>query len=568
MRHARARTEGASGQGGTRADRTTGSDRSDRPRGPVRERADASSLSEGRSSRPRGGASTSERAHGDRPPGERSAGERAFGERPARDRVPNLGRPSSSPDRGVGRRADGPVRRPAPQQIGAAPQPGQTAAQLLRTAPRQVQPPTPAQVTTAPTAPRFRELPPSAELTSFAELALRPETRAAVDAMGITVPTPIQAQAIPVMLDGQDVVGQARTGSGKALAFSLPMVERIDLAAPGIQALVLVPTRELAIQVGEVIEKLARSRRIKLTLLYGGRSLIPEARALAGGAHIVVGTPGRTLDHLRQGNLRLEALRIFVLDEGDEMLDRGFAPDVERILSRTPATRQTALFSATVPPWVMQTAARHLHDPVLVRVDTNEAPPEIEHVVYDVDPTTRGLALRTLLDRRGDGPIIVFGRTKHGVKKLARQLETEGFPVVALQGNLSQKAREKAMADFRSGAAPILLATNVAARGIDVADVSQVINYEVPESAELFTHRVGRTGRMGKSGEAITFVTPEEAPKWRQIERVLGKSLPRQLWSVDGVPVPVSPVTAAPAMQDERRDDGQRRRPQWRRRPG
>ena len=387
--------------------------------------------------------------------------------------------------------------------------------------------------------------------------------------MGISVPTPIQAQAIPVMLAGEDVVGQARTGSGKTLAFSLPIVERLDPAVRGVQALILVPTRELAIQVGSVVEKLARARRLKLTLLYGGRSLIPEARALAGGAQIVVGTPGRTLDHLRQGNLRLQDLRIFVLDEGDEMLDRGFAPDVERILARTPDTRQTALFSATVPPWVMQTAARHLHDPVLVRVDPAEAPPEIEHIVYDVDPSTRSLALRTLLDRRGDGPIIVFGRTKHGVKKLARQLETEGFPVVALHGNLSQNARERAMADLRSGSLPILVATNVAARGIDIADVGQVINYEVPESAELFTHRVGRTGRMGKSGEAITFVTPEEALKWRQIERALGKSLPRQPWSMDGVPAPAAQVRqveqARPARPAEQRPDASRRRPRWRR---
>jgi superfamily II DNA/RNA helicase len=218
-----------------------------------------------------------------------------------------------------------------------------------------------------------------------------------------------------------------------------------------------------------------------------------------------------------------------------------------------------------------------------VRVDVVETPPDIEHVVYDVDPTTRSEALRTLLDRRGDGPIIVFGRTKHGVKKLARQLEAEGFPVTALQGNLSQKAREKAMSDFRSGAMPILVATNVAARGIDVADVGQVINYEVPESAELFTHRVGRTGRMGKSGEAITFVTPEEAPKWRQIERVLGKTLPRRRWGEDGAAdstaepsagassPPVRRQIAAPAPSSapaEGGSDQARRRPRWRRRPG
>ena len=193
--------------------------------------------------------------------------------------------------------------------------------------------PTPPPITAAV---EFREVSPSAELTSFAELRLRPETRAAVDAMGITVPTPIQSQAIPVMLAGEDVVGQARTGSGKTLAFALPLVERLDPAARGVQALILVPTRELAIQVGEVIEKLARARRLKLTLLYGGRSLIPEAPRAGGGAQIVVGTPGRTLDHLRQGNLKLQDLRIFMLDEGDEMLDRGFAPDVERIMRARP----------------------------------------------------------------------------------------------------------------------------------------------------------------------------------------------------------------------------------------
>ena len=407
---------------------------------------------------------------------------------------------------------------------------------------------------------------------SFADLALRPEIRAAVDAMGITVPTPIQANAIPVMLAGRDMVGQAKTGSGKTLAFALPIVERLDPAVRSVQALILVPTRELAIQVGQVIEKLTTARRLKLTLLYGGRSLIPEARALAGGAQIVVGTPGRTLDHLRQHNLSIQNLRMFVLDEGDEMLDRGFAPDVERILAFTPPTRQTALFSATVPPWVMQTAAKHLRTPVLVRVNLNEAPPEIEHIVYDVDANTRSMALRTLLDQRGDGPVIVFGRTKHGVKKLARQLETEGFPVVALHGNLSQNARERAMVELRAGKLPILVATNVAARGIDIADVGQVINYEVPESAELFTHRVGRTGRMGRSGEAITFVTPDEAPKWRQIERALGKTLPRQPWMVDGQPVPVSatppPADAADVdlpRGDRQRPGGDRGRPRWRR---
>jgi superfamily II DNA/RNA helicase len=240
-------------------------------------------------------------------------------------------------------------------------------------------------------------------------------------------------------------------------------------------------------------------------------------------------------------------VRVFVLDEGDEMLDRGFAPDVERILGYTPTTRQTALFSATVPAWVLETAARHLQSPVTVRVDpTVDAPPEIEHVVYEVDPSSRMDALHTLLDRRGDGSIIVFGRTKHGVKKLGQKLAAMGYPVSVLQGNLSQNARERAMAAFRSGEMPILLATNVAARGLDVDDVAQVINFELPESPQLFTHRVGRTGRMGRQGEAITFLTPEDAPKWRQIERALGRSLPRRRWPSNGDPsdAPTSTTSA------------------------
>ena len=364
-------------------------------------------------------------------------------------------------------------------------------------------------------------------LRSFADLGVAGSSVAVLARMGITAPTPIQAKAIPAMLEGRDVVGQARTGSGKTLAFALPIVARCEPRQPFVQTLVLVPTRELAIQVGGVLDQVSNGQRLRVTLLYGGRSLLPEKEALRH-AQIVVGTPGRTLDHIRQGNLKLNQVRIVVLDEGDEMLDRGFAPDVERILSHTPVRRQTAMFSATMPEWVAKTASRHLHDPVTVEADsTNTAPPEIQHVVYEVDASWKMDALATLLDRRDDGSILVFGRTKHGVKKLARQFEQKGYPVAALQGNLSQKARERVVSAFRSRELPILLATNVAARGLDIEGIGQVINYELPESAELFTHRVGRTGRMGREGEAITLITPDEAPKLRQIERTLGRQLPR-----------------------------------------
>ena len=365
---------------------------------------------------------------------------------------------------------------------------------------------------------------------SFADFALPAPLQRVLATQGITQPTPIQAEAIPVLLERRDVIGQARTGSGKTLAFALPLLERADARVRGVQALVLVPTRELAIQVGAVLAPLADALGLSHTLLYGGRSLAPERRALAG-AQIVVGTPGRTLDHLRQGSLSLKRVSFFVLDEADEMLDRGFAPDVERILAQVPQSRQTALFSATLPTWVAGIAARHVKNAVTIEVDADmPAPPEVEHVVYEVETAAKLDALRTLLDGRGQDAVIVFGRTKHGVKKLAQRLDALGYPAAALQGNLSQNARERVMRGFRSGAVPILLATNVAARGLDVPEVGQVINYELPESPEWLTHRVGRTGRMGRAGRAITLLAPEDAAKWRQFEKVLGRRLERRKW--------------------------------------
>ena len=386
-------------------------------------------------------------------------------------------------------------------------------------------------------------MPTQVRATSFAHFDLQPALHRVLEAQGIVRPTPIQADAIPALLAGQDVIGQARTGSGKTLAFILPLVERSDPRIRATQALVLVPTRELAIQVGSVLAPLAGTRRVRHTLLYGGRSLGPEQRALQS-AQIVIGTPGRTLDHLRQGNLSLDRLSLFVLDEADEMLDRGFAPDVERIITHAPRSRQTALFSATLPSWVVGIAARHVRNAVRIEVDADiPAPPEIEHVVYDIQSAAKLDALRTLLDRRGEEAVIVFGRTKHEVKKLAQRLEALGYPAAALQGNLSQGARERVMASFRSGAVPILLATNVAARGLDVPEVGQVINYELPESAEWLTHRAGRTGRMGRAGQAITLLTPEDAPKWRQFERTLGQRLERRQWP-QSMPAQVSAPAA------------------------
>ena len=366
---------------------------------------------------------------------------------------------------------------------------------------------------------------------AFSEMPLRVATRAALADMDIVEPTPIQARTIPHLLAGHDVIGQARTGSGKTLAFAVPAVERCDPSMRRVQALVLVPTRELAIQVAGVAGALVAGQKSRVTLLYGGRSARPEQAALRRGADIVVGTPGRTLDHLRQGNLDLRSVRFLVLDEADEMLDKGFARDVESILARTPCERQTALFSATMPRWVADMAKKHLRNPVTVEIDRDlAAPPTVEHQVYTIEKADKIGAVQTLLDERDGDPILVFGRTKHGVRKLAKQLDSRGYPVAALQGNLRQNARERVMKDFRSGAAPILVATNVAARGLDVEGIAQVINFDLPDSEQLFTHRVGRTGRMGRCGEAITFVTPEEERKWREIERGLGRRFARKPW--------------------------------------
>ncbi|MCY3543266.1 MAG: DEAD/DEAH box helicase [Chloroflexota bacterium] len=349
--------------------------------------------------------------------------------------------------------------------------------------------------------------------------------------MNISQPTPIQTKSIPPLLDGKDLIGQARTGSGKTLAFAIPLTEVCDPTTGRVQALVLVPTRELAIQVADVTNALCSKQRLRVSLLYGGRSDKPEAAELRNGAQIIIGTPGRTLDHLRQGTLDLSAVRFLVLDEADEMLDRGFARDVEAILSQTASDRQTALLSATLPDWVATTAKKHLRNPVRVEVDADlRAAPSVEHLVFAIRPNEKIRALRTLLDEQDGSPVIVFGRTKRGVKKLARQLDDLGYSVGALQGNLSQNARERVMTDFRSGATPTLVATNVAARGLDIDGVSRVINFDLPDTDLLFTHRVGRTGRMGRSGEAVTFITPDEERKWREIERGLGRRFPVKSW--------------------------------------
>jgi len=360
--------------------------------------------------------------------------------------------------------------------------------------------------------------------------------------MHITEPTPIQAGSLALLFAGRDLIGQARTGSGKTLAFALPMVEKMDPALRAVQAVVLVPTRELAQQVDEVVAAVGKGRGIRTVQVFGGRSPASQIAGLKAGAQIVVGAPGRVLDLLRQGELKADRVRYFVLDEADEMLDRGFAPDVERILGFMPRERQTALFSATIPEWVGQTAAKYLRNPETVAIDTRpEDVPKIDHLIYDVPEGQKLGALRVLLDEREkDESVLVFGRTKHGVKKLAKQLVALGYPAAALQGNLSQNARDAVMADFRSRRVPILLATNVAARGLDVDHIGVVINYELPETTDLLTHRVGRTGRMGREGDAVTLLSPSDEDKWRQLAKTLRVRIPRKAWTRDLPPTPTA----------------------------
>jgi ATP-dependent RNA helicase DeaD len=383
---------------------------------------------------------------------------------------------------------------------------------------------------------------------TFAQLGAHRATVVALARRGIETPTPIQVRAIPPLLAGHDVIGQSRTGSGKTIAFGLPLVEKMDPRQRHVQALVLVPTRELASQVGDVLASLDGGRGLRVAQLIGGRPLGPQRQALLAGAQIVVGAPGRVLDHLHQGSLNLRGLRFMVLDEADQMLDAGFAPDIERILAMTPTKRQMALFTATLPEWTIRMADRYLHDPVRVEAGSGELrpAPAISQIVYVVPQGRRIDALTALLDRRRDaeGTTLVFGRTKHGVRKLARQLVTRGYPVAALEGNMSQNARDRVVADFRAGRVPVLLATNVAARGLDVLSIEQVINYELPESAELFTHRIGRTGRMDREGEAITLLTPDDLPAWQKIRRNLAGKLQPQPWPQNEMPLPDAPEQA------------------------
>jgi ATP-dependent RNA helicase DeaD len=399
-------------------------------------------------------------------------------------------------------------------------------------------------------------------MLSFDDFLLQPATRTALANMKIIEPTPIQAEAIPALLAGNDVVGQSATGSGKTLAYGIPLVERVAKDKRSVQALVLLPTRELAIQVNTVLGKLAISRRLSTALLVGGRAYGNQLSALRYGAQIVVGTPGRVKDLLDRGSFVLSELRICVLDEADQMLDSGFAPAIEEILATTPDTRQMALFSATIPDWIAALEKKFLKNPVNIAFPAATGTQStIEQIAYQVPQEQKIAALCALLHSTKGESSLIFGKTKFGVEKLGKQLNRLGFTVGTLHGNKSQRAREEVLTAFRRGQVQTLLATNVAARGLDIQGIHQVINYELPESSDLFTHRIGRTGRMGRQGKAITLLAPSDVPKWRRMARNLGQVVTLQRFILDeealAAPLSVGPE-ASPTQEPEQNGKPQR----------
>jgi ATP-dependent RNA helicase DeaD len=373
---------------------------------------------------------------------------------------------------------------------------------------------------------------PDADATpTFEDLGLNAALLKSIKDVGYEAPTPIQIETIPVLLEGRDVIAQAQTGSGKTAAFGLPIIEAVDPRTRAVQALILAPTRELAIQVAEALHKYGRHKEVDTLPIYGGQPYERQFRGLQRGVQIVVGTPGRVMDHMRRGTLKLDNVRFFVLDEADEMLDMGFIEDIEWILEQAPEDRQMALFSATIPPRIADLARRYLNEPQRITVAGKQMTvPQVHQSSYEVPRARKVDALTRILDAETPQSAMIFCRTKVGVDELGEALMARGHAVETLHGDLSQAQRDRVMRRFRSGQADVLIATDVAARGLDIPDVSHVINYDIPESAEAYVHRIGRTGRAGRAGEAITLITPREVRWLRQIERTIKARIePRRL---------------------------------------
>ncbi|HWF57749.1 MAG TPA: DEAD/DEAH box helicase [Candidatus Dormibacteraeota bacterium] len=375
----------------------------------------------------------------------------------------------------------------------------------------------------------------------FDRLGLSAAMLATVGEMGFVVATPIQAGAIPPALRGQDVIGQAHTGSGKTAAFGIPIIEQLDPRRGSVQALILCPTRELAVQVHEEITVLAARHQISSVAIYGGDSMGRQLEALRAGAHIVVATPGRLADHIQRGSLSLARVRFAVLDEADRMLDMGFAPDVEKILRQCPTDRQTMIFSATMPEWVRRLAMRHMRDPVTVAISVRpEVVAGVRQLYVQTTWADKVDVMMRILDQPDVVMSLIFVETKRTADLLQAQLERRGQSVGVLHGDLTQKERNAAMAAFVATHVKHLIATNVAARGLDIDDISHVINYDVPTTPDEYLHRIGRTARAGRTGVAITLITPSEILKLRDVEKHARTTIER-------ASLADFPVVAAPA---------------------
>lgn len=380
---------------------------------------------------------------------------------------------------------------------------------------------------------------------NFSDLGVDTDLVEALARKSIIEPFPIQEQTIPIALTGQDIIGQAKTGTGKTFGFGLPLIQRLGKdPAPGVKALIVVPTRELAVQVTEDIELASSNRPTKVVSIYGGKAYEGQIEQLQAGAHIVVGTPGRLLDLASQRLLSFADVQVMVLDEADKMLDLGFLPDVEKLFSQTPATRHTMLFSATMPGPVVALARRFMNKPIHIRAsepDETLTQANIKHFVYRAHQLDKDEVIGRILQSEGRGKTVIFTRTKRAAARLMEELNDRGFAAGSVHGDMSQDARERSMAGFKAGKKDVLIATDVAARGIDVDDVTHVINHTIPEDEKAYLHRVGRTGRAGKTGIAVTFVDWDDLHKWALINKALEM----------GIPEPVETYSSSPHLFED-----------------
>lgn len=408
----------------------------------------------------------------------------------------------------------------------------------------------------------------------FSDLSIDPDIIEALSSKGITEPFPIQEQTIPLALSGQDIIGQAKTGTGKTFGFGLPIIQRIGLdPEPGVKVLVVVPTRELCVQVTEDLELATSNRTTKIASIYGGKAYEGQIEQIKDGAQIIVSTPGRLIDLVNQRIISLSHVQEIVLDEADKMLDLGFLPDVEKIFSKVPEIRHTMLFSATMPGPIVTLARRFMSNPIHIRAtdpDEGLTQANIEHLVYRAHSLDKDEVIARILQAEGRGKTVIFTRTKRAASRLQEELADRGFPAVAVHGDMSQEARERSMAAFKAGKKDIMIATDVAARGIDVDDVTHVINHTIPDDDKTYLHRVGRTGRAGKTGIAVTFVDWEDMHKWALINRALEFGQPEPLETYSSSPhlytdlnIPAGTkgrLKSTPPMKGNERQGGSRRR--------